>query len=56
MSIYELYGRQAEELLAAQQAWAATLQLLRDLKSGVRRLEDVEVSDEGWKVTPGEAP
>ena len=52
MNIYEIYGREVERHVKTLADYQATLQLLRDLKSGVKDLEDVELLDDGWRWSP----
>lgn len=52
MNIYEMYGRQAEQLLAATEFHASTLKLLADLRDGKVSPVRLVITDEGWEVTP----
>ena len=50
MNIYEAYGRQAEQLRQATDAFAETLALLRQLRDGKVLPSDLVVEDNGWKL------
>lgn len=56
-SIYEMYGRLAEERDLEHQRHLATIALLRSIKSGEIPLEAVEVyDDDSWKVIVEKLP
>ena len=48
MTIYEIYGREVERHQTALDNFAKTVQLLRDLKSGVVNLDRVQITENGW--------
>lgn len=49
-----MYGHKVEELEELALGYQQTLQLLRDLKAGDTKVEDVTVSDQGWTIAPVE--
>lgn len=56
MNIYEMYGRQAEQLQEAMEYHARTQKLLADIQSGACVPVQLVVTAEGWSVQPaGEA-
>jgi len=50
LNTYELLGRKCEELENAIAEHFKTLALLKNLKSGKVKIEDVEVEDTGWRL------
>lgn len=52
MNIYELYGRQAEQLQDAIDKFMKTIELLQNLKAGNLSLDQVIVERNGWNVRP----
>ena len=63
MTIYEIYGREVERHQQALDNFAKTLQLLRDLKSGVVSIDRVQITENGWvlkaivpAIRPEESP
>lgn len=50
MNIYELYGRQAEQLAHLQEYYQATQQGLRDLRDGKFLAAQLVVTDNGWEI------
>lgn len=50
MNIYELYGRQTEQLEQLAEGYRQTLELLRNIKDKKVSIKDVELSDSGWKL------
>lgn len=50
MNIYELYGRKCEEFEESVQQHLGTIRLLKSIKEGKRKLEDVEITDKGWEL------
>ena len=54
MNIYELYGRQTEQIAQLQQYFTATQQGLRDLRDGKALPSQLVVTDTGWEFSPAE--
>ena len=54
VSIYELYGRQAEKLEQAKEMLGKTLGLLKAIQDGEVNLSDVVISENGWQYKPKE--
>ena len=54
MKIYEMFGKQSEELQEVVDQLYMTLDLLRKLKSGEIALERLTVHDKGWNVAPSD--
>jgi len=50
LNIYELYGRQAEELERTKGQLIKTLTLLKLIKDDEVNIKDVEVTEKGWEV------
>lgn len=50
MNIYEMYGRQAEQLMEATQFHAATMKLLADLRDGNVLPEQIVITEGGWEL------
>lgn len=50
MNIYEMYGRQSEQLVEAVQFREATMALLRDLRDGKVTPARLVVEDTGWSL------
>ena len=50
MNIYELHGRQAEQLEQLAEGYRQTLGLLKDIKDEKVNIKDVELLDSGWKI------
>ena len=50
MTIYEMFGRQAEEYQGALEQWKLSLSLLSQLKSGAVKMCDLTVTEIGWRV------
>ena len=56
MNIYEMYGRQAENLQSAVDKFMNTLELLADLKAGKLTLDQVVVERNGWYIAAPSDP
>ena len=54
MNIYEMFGKQSEELQDVVDKFYATLNLLRKLKSGEIALERLTINEKGWDVAPSD--
>ena len=50
MNIYEMHGRQSEQLQEALEAFRKTLQLMRELQAGTLTLDQVRVSEQSWEI------
>ena len=50
MTIYEMYGRQAEQLMERTDAFMRTLDVLRMIRDGKVLPSDLVVEDNGWKL------
>lgn len=50
MNIYELHGRQAEQLRQTTDAFVETLALLRQLRDGDVLPSQLVVNDNGWTL------
>jgi len=50
MKIYEMYGRQAEQMQEYVEFHTRTMQLLTDLKTGAASLDKVTIQSTGWTV------
>ena len=50
MNIYEMHGRQAEQLRQVTDAFAETLALLRQLRDGEVSPSALVVSENGWTL------
>ena len=50
--IYAMYGRLMEERQAEHEAHLRTIDLLAQLKAGRVMLEQVEITGDGWRVSP----
>lgn len=50
MNIYEMYGRQAEQLNQAEEYFNATQKVLHDLKSGTVLPSQLVIAQGGWHL------
>ncbi len=50
MNIYEMYGYKSEELELSVEHHQRTFTLLKNLKSGKVKIEDIEIDDKGWHL------
>lgn len=46
-----MFGRQAEQFQSLTEGWGQTLSLLRDLKDGKIKLEQLVLEKDGWHLT-----
>ena len=56
MNIYELYGKQTEQLEQLSEGFIKTLELLRDIKDKKVNIKNVELSDGGWEIKDRSKP
>ena len=56
MNIYELYGKQTEQLEQLSEGFIKTLRLLRDIKDKKVNIKNVELSDGGWEIKDKNKP
>jgi len=54
VNIYELYGRQTEQMAQLQEYFKLTQQGLRDLSEGKVLPSQLVVTDQGWECKPQE--
>ncbi len=53
MNIYEMYGYKCEELQLSLEQHQRTFALLKNIKSGKVKIEDVEIDEKGWHLKNG---
>ena len=56
MNIYELYGKQTEQLEQLSEGFTKTLKLLRDIKDKKVNIKNVELSGGGWEIKDKSKP
>ena len=59
MSIYEMYGRQAETMEKLREYFSLTQKILQDLKDGTVLPARLVVTSQGWEIgeeEPAETP
>lgn len=50
MNLYEMYGRQAEELHQLHSTWLKTLELLRAIRDGEVKPKSLDIDENGWRI------